>query len=88
VTQDESRCQCWGPVRRRPSSGENHDVGEIHWQEKQHVERRCACRKRSMCKADVHAGEATRARQTHMQKRKACEACMQEDLAMIGLGFW
>jgi hypothetical protein len=49
--------------------------------------------------ADAHAEEATRVRQTHMQekkhvqnrhmqKRKACEAHMQEDLAMIGLGFW
>jgi hypothetical protein len=44
--------------------------------------------KANMCKADTHAGKATRARQTCMQKRKACEAHMQEDLAMIGLGFW
>jgi hypothetical protein len=36
----------------------------------------------------MHARKAARARHTHMQKRKACEARMQEEIAMIGLGFW
>jgi hypothetical protein len=34
------------------------------------------------------AGKVARARQMHMQKRKSCAARMQEDLDMIGLGFW
>jgi hypothetical protein len=77
VTRDESRCQCWGPVGCRPVLREKHDVGGG-----------CACRRSNTCKADMHAGKATCAKQTCMQKRKACEARMQEDLAMIGLGFW
>jgi hypothetical protein len=36
----------------------------------------------------MHVGKVARARQTHMQKRKSGEARMQEDLAMLGLGFW
>jgi hypothetical protein len=34
------------------------------------------------------AGKEARGKKTHMQRRKACEAHMQEDLTMLGLGFW
>jgi hypothetical protein len=75
---------CWAQAQ----FGRKAHVGEIQLGGKEHVEGRCTCRKRNTCKEDVHAGKAARARQTCMQKRKACEAHMQEDLAMIGLGFW
>jgi hypothetical protein len=52
-----------------------------------------------MWEVDAHAEGSTCVRKTHMrekntckidvhEKRKACEAHMQEDLARIGLGFW
>jgi hypothetical protein len=34
------------------------------------------------------AGKATRARKSRMQRRKACKVCRQENLTMLGLGFW
>jgi hypothetical protein len=65
----------WEGVGNRSFFRENHNVGG-------------ACRRSNACKADTHAGKETHAKQTCMQKRKACEECMQEDLDMIGLGFW
>jgi hypothetical protein len=64
-----------GLVGRRPVLREKNDVGS-------------AWRRSITCKADVHARKATRTKHTRMLKTKECEACMQEDLAMIGLGFW
>ena len=33
------------------------------------------------------AGKATRVRKSRMQRKKACKACMQENLTMLCLGF-
>jgi hypothetical protein len=52
------------------------------------VESRHACMRSNRCKEDAHAGKEACLRQTHMKKMKACEARIQEYLAMIGLGFW
>jgi len=66
-----------GSVGCRPALREKHEVGG-----------RCTCIRSITYKTNAHAGKATCAKQTRMQKRKACKAHMQEDLARIGLGFW
>jgi hypothetical protein len=32
-------------------------------------------------------GKEAHARESHMQRRKVCKACMQENLTTLGLGF-
>jgi hypothetical protein len=40
VTQDESRCQCWGPIGHRPILGKRHDM-EARQLAENHARRAC-----------------------------------------------